>query len=192
MRILQPLPAIAGLMCILGVPSFGQVAPLRVDDVMFTHSFSDFTPVRFSPDGKFLFYAAGDHRKWGTNALEKSLRTGIPISALGADLFVVQVASGEVTSLTGSVGNNWAPSWSPDGRFLAFLSDRDRSGHGKLWIWEAVTGKMRKASDLFVRADRIQWLPNSREVLLTALPANLTPEQYAQRFKHLRCGGRVS
>jgi WD40 repeat protein len=148
MGALRSLLACASLTCVLAVVAFSQVVPLRVEDVVAMRSFTDFTPIRFSPDGKHLVYAAGDRRRWGTNAIDQYARTGVPIFALGADLFMLQIATGEAVNLTGSIGNNWAPSWSPDGRFLAFLSDRDGSSQAKLWIWEAATGKMRKVSDL--------------------------------------------
>jgi len=174
------LIAAAGL---LSMPAASQVAPLRVEDVVATHSFSEFMPASFSPDAKQLVYAAKDNRKIGVNPMEQFAPTGVPMNGLGADLFVVKIATGEVANLTGRVGNNWAPTWSPDGRYLAFISDRDGSGQAKLWISETATGKKRKASDVFVRAiEKIQWLPNNRQILLTALPENLTPAEFAQRL----------
>ncbi len=158
------------------------MAPLRVEDVLATHSFSEFTPVRFSPDSKRLVYAAKDNSKRGINSLDQYARTGVLMNGLGADLFVVEVAAGTVINLTGGTGNNWAPTWSPHGRYLAFLSDRDGSGQAKLWISEAATGKMRKVSDVIVRASEIQWLPNNQELVLTALPENLNPAEFEQHL----------
>jgi dipeptidyl aminopeptidase/acylaminoacyl peptidase len=166
---------------LFSTPAAGQVTPLRVEDIVAMHSFSDWTPVKFSPDGTRLAYAAKDNRKIGPNAIEQFPLTGVPLNGLGADIYVVQAKTGEVTNVTGGIANNWAPSWSPDGRNLAFLSDRDGSGQAKLWILEMATGTMRKASEVSVRAIEIQWLPDSREVLLTALPENLTPRQFAER-----------
>jgi dipeptidyl aminopeptidase/acylaminoacyl peptidase len=160
-------------------PTVAQRAPLRVEDVVAMRSFSDFTPITFSPDSKVVIYAVQDNRKKRASSPEDYWLTGVDGS--GADIFVVQIATGEVTNLTGG-GNNWGPSLSPDGRYLAFLSDRDGSGQAKLWILEVATRKMRKASEVIVRTNEIQWLPNSREVLLEALPADLTPAQFAQRM----------
>jgi dipeptidyl aminopeptidase/acylaminoacyl peptidase len=182
MRVVVFLAALADVVCLSAIPAIAQVPPLRVEDVVAMHSFSEYTPVRFSPDGKRLAYAAKDNRKIGVNPLEQSALSGVPFYALGADIFVAQVTTDEVTNLTGGAGSNWAPEWSPDGRYLAFLSDRDGSGQAKLWTLEVGTGKMRKASDVIVRSYEIQWLPNNKQILLTALPGNLTPAEFAERL----------
>lgn len=181
MRNVVFLAALVGAGGAFAAPTAGQVTALRVEDVVATHSFAEFQPITFSPDGKVVVYAAQDNRKRIAISLEDSLRTGVSWAGIGTDIFAVQTTTGEVTSLTGG-GNNEELSLSPDGRYLAFLSDRDGSGQAKLWILEVATGKMRKVSDVVVRTTEIQWLPNSREVLLTALPADLTPAQFAQRM----------
>ncbi|MBM4386131.1 MAG: PD40 domain-containing protein, partial [Deltaproteobacteria bacterium] len=48
-----------------------------------------------------------------------------------SDIFTVDL-SGNIVRLTQDQGNNKDPTWSPDGRFVAFLSDRD--GAWKLFI----------------------------------------------------------
>ena len=165
MRAMESLAMLVGLIALVVIPAVAQVSPLRVEDVVATHSFSEFTPITFSPDGKAVVYAAKDNRKRTAFSPDDYPRTGVSFIGLGADIFVVQITTGEVTNLTRG-DNNWDPSLSPDGRYLAFLSDRDGSGQAKLWIVEMATGKMRKASEVIVRTNEIQWLPNSREVLL--------------------------
>src|SRR5260370_323903 len=84
----------------------------------------------------------------------------------------------ENRTLTGGKGANWFPAWSPNGRYIVFLSDRDGSGQAKLWVWEADTNELRKVSDVDVRASKIEWMPSSQAVLTTILPENLTAEEY--------------
>jgi len=59
------------------------------------------------------------------------------------------------------------PAWSVDGRHLAFLSDRDGSGETKLWIWDQATGKLRKLSDVGIRANQISWTPDGESIVTT-------------------------
>jgi hypothetical protein len=46
---------------------------------------------------------------------------------------VLNLASGQVTVLAPAAWNQGSPAWSPDGRHLGFVSDRD----GKWAIWSA-------------------------------------------------------
>src|SRR5436190_7331609 len=158
-----------------------QPAPLPVEEALGTHAFAQFGALQFSPDGKWLVYALQDNRKLITASPEQGARTGVPMTAFGVDLGLVNIATGEMKNLTGGKGSNWGAAWSPDGRYLAFFSDRDSSGLAKLWVWEAAGGKLRKVSDLNLRTWDTQWLSNSHEVLVGALPENMTPAQYAAR-----------
>jgi dipeptidyl aminopeptidase/acylaminoacyl peptidase len=175
--------------CLIGLGVFvtgraerPQLAPLPVEEALGTYAFGQFGALQFSPDGKWLVYALQDNRKLITASPEHGARTGVPIVALGVDLGLVDTATGEMRNLTAGKGSNWGAVWSPDGRYLAFLSDRDGSELAKLWVWEAASGKLRKVSDLNVRSSESpQWLRNSREVLVGALPENMTPTQYSAR-----------
>ncbi len=173
------LAALAGAGGAFAVPPASELTPLRVEDVIATHSFTEFSRITFSPDGKLMIYAVQDNRQRVSYSPGEFARTGVPLK--GTDIFILQIATGEVTNVTNG-HSNWGPSLSPDGRYLAFLSDRDGSGQAKLWLLEVATGEMRKASDVLVRTSEVLWLPNSREILVTAAPADLTPEEFAERM----------
>jgi len=80
---------------------------------------------------------------------------------------VTNVLSGETISLGEGKGDNWLPTWSSDGRYIAFLSDRDGSRQAKLWVWEMQTHKLRKISDVSIRTSEIQWASNSQILTTT-------------------------
>ncbi len=48
------------------------------------------------------------------------------------DIFVLEAMSGEIVQITSGRGSNENPHWSPDGRHIAFQSDR--SGSKQLFI----------------------------------------------------------
>lgn len=68
------------------------------------------TSPRFGPHGRIVFAGMDEFR---------------------SDLFVVDL-QGTITRLTQDQGNNKDPAWSPDGRHVVFLSDRDV--RWKVWI----------------------------------------------------------
>ncbi|MFZ5622892.1 MAG: TolB family protein, partial [Gemmatimonadota bacterium] len=56
-------------------------------------------------------------------------------------LFVVDVAGRRVRQLT-SQGRNEDGTWAPDGRHVAFISDR--SGRRQIWVIDLETGRVRQ------------------------------------------------
>lgn len=158
-----------------------QTAPLPIGDLLDMREFGVFTPVQFSPDGQWVAYTARDNRKSSRYEISEYARNGVPSYANGTDIWIVNTVTHVARNLTGGEGANWCPAWSPDGRYLAFLSDRDNSKQAKVWVWKATTKVLRKLSDVPVRASKIEWMPNSEEVLTTILPENLTAEGFAKR-----------
>jgi len=160
-----------------------QLIPLPIEEAMKVKSFGQLVPIQFSPDGKWLAYTVQDNQRSGSVGLEAFLRTGVPPWAMGTDIWLSNTQSGEAKNLTGGKGNNWLPVWSPNGRYLAFLSDRDGDGqsHARLWSWDSTTGDLRRVSSIEVRAERIAWMPDSRALIVTSVPEGLSTEEYAQR-----------
>jgi dipeptidyl aminopeptidase/acylaminoacyl peptidase len=139
-------------------------------------------PITVSSDGKRLAYTVQDNEKMRATNMRIYARTGVPPWAVGADVYVQPVASRASRNLTQGRGDNWLPAWSPDGRYLAFLSDRDPDGQAHLWVWDTRNDGLRKLSNISVRGNQIEWSPDSKELLVTALPTGLSPEDYDQKL----------
>lgn len=164
-----------------------QVIPLPAEDLLTAREFGHLSPAGFSPGSKWLVFAVIDreqdaNKKKTVQTLEEARITGVPQPVIGQDLWLVGTQDGGQRNLTEGKGSNWGASWSPDGHFLAFLSDRDGSGQSKFWIWDAETNELRKVADAIVRAKEIQWLPDGKSVLVTLLREGFTPAEYAQRL----------
>jgi len=149
-----------------------ETSPLLVQDVLGARTLTQYSPIEFSPDGKKVAYTVRVNPKRDGEGSES-----VPADAFGADIYFVETTSGASFSVTKGQGSNWLPSWSPDGHYLAFLSDRDGSRQVKLWLWEASSGKLRKVSEASVQAKRIQWLPTGDEVLLSVVPSTKPAEK---------------
>jgi len=172
------------LFCVLLAQSPGagqkQLAPLPIKEALKTRNFSMFTPLDLSPDGKLVAYALQDtnlkaHTKLPRSAQDVA-RIGIPLRAEYCDIWISDTGTGATNNLTQGRGTNWAPVWSPNGKYLAFYSDRD--GLPALWLWERASGVMRKASNTIVRARTEtsipRWTPDSTKVVIRVLSKGMT------------------
>jgi len=110
----------------------------------------------FAPDGQSIVYTVTV-----TNAAEDRQQS---------DLWRVGYDGGERTQLTNTPKNDeWAPAWSPDGRWLAFLSDRgDDDAQTQVWAMPAGGGEARVLTSLPGGVEDFQWSPDSRRLALIA------------------------
>ena len=56
-------------------------------------------------------------------------------------------------------------SWSPDGKFLAFLSARN-DGKTQVWLLNRLGGEAEKLTDTAQDVDSFRWSPDARRMLL--------------------------
>jgi dipeptidyl aminopeptidase/acylaminoacyl peptidase len=165
-------------------------AALPVECALNTRSLGEISPIAFSRDGKWLAYMVRDNERArpkeerGINR-DHYVRTGLFLGNETSDVWISNTATGESRNLTGRKGSNWDPAWSPDGHYLAFLSDRDGSGQARLWIWDAHKDALRMATSENVRsaypAPGIEWTPDSQHVLISIVPQQLSLSEYVRR-----------
>ena len=158
-----------------------RLAPLPIKEAINTLSLSRFTPVALSPDGKLVAYALYDHvrkaQATSSRSPEDLERIGIPRGAAYCNIWITDTSTGSAKNLTQGRGTSWAPVWSPDGKYLAFYSDRE-GGTPALWIWGRASGAVRKGSDVIVRTrfetSLPRWTPDSKKILIKVLPKGMT------------------
>jgi TolB protein len=97
----------------------------------------------FSPDGKRVAYA----KSWGG----------------GAEVFVMDLATGDRVNVSRSQGRNSAPTWSPDGTRIAFVSSRE--GAQELWtVSPDGSGARRLTRSGGAKPFNPAWSPDGKEV----------------------------
>jgi dipeptidyl aminopeptidase/acylaminoacyl peptidase len=153
-----------------------KVRALSVEDAIKTREFCPVSPVALSPDGKLLAYTVTRSRE---NTVDER-RTEVPWYAQGGQIYVLNIYTGEERNLTAGEGNNWLPTWSPDGLYLAFLSDRDMSGHARVWVWDETKGDLRKISDMDLKTETLGWLAGSGKLIMTTVPQKISAERNAK------------
>jgi dipeptidyl aminopeptidase/acylaminoacyl peptidase len=164
-------------------------AALPVAEVLQAPALAPFSSPSFSPDNRLLAYVVTDTaRRRGSVDDDAVLRSGVAWYAIAADIWTTDLVTSEKQNLTRSMGHNWTPQWSPDGRYLAFLADRSNGaelGPARLWVWERASGTLRQASEADVREGyrEIQWAAGGQEVLVNVFPEELGRDEYVERVR---------
>ncbi len=110
----------------------------------------------------------------GTRVVYEESRTDWDANAFATDLWIANPATGETHLLTTQAKSSSNAAWSPDGRSIAFLSDRAGSlpkspeGKKQLYIMPADGGEAQQITRLEDGVEDFHWAPNSRQIVLTA------------------------
>ncbi len=110
----------------------------------------DVNPIGFTKDG--LFYYAFQHEAWNVYTAALDRNTG-------------QVVSESMP--VRHVGKDVCPDWSPDGQYLAYLSEPDRTKPQIIRIRTLVTGQERELKIDLPRFGWLRWCPDNRHLLIT-------------------------
>ncbi len=147
--------------------------PITIEDL---YAITFLSNPRISPDGQRVAYVVTeiDERK----------------HAYRSSIWVVPSAGGEARRLTAGPANTVSPAWSPDGRWLAFLSEREgeasraaggeqkKLGKDKPQIWLLPTdgGEARQLTFLPHGASTPVWSPDSQSLAFSATVGPLDEE----------------
>src|SRR5579871_912305 len=118
----------------------------------------DANDIAFSPDGKEICFTAVTDRPEA-------------ISTNG-DLFLVPTAGGEPKRITTNPGFDGHPAYSPDGRWIAYHSQKTseyESDRWRLMLYDRARGGSTEVAESFDRSvDEILWARDSKNIFFTA------------------------
>ena len=122
--------------------------PLKVDDIFALKTVGD---PQISPDGHWVAYTV----RW-LDPKEDSSDT---------DIYMVPFAGGAPLRLTSSPKAESHPRFSPDGRYLAFLSGREGES-AQVWLLDRRGGEAVKLTDLKSSVSDFSWSPDAKRLAL--------------------------
>lgn len=86
--------------------------------------------------------------------------------SIRGEIFTIATDRGDVSRVTRSYRRDTNPAWSPDGKWLAFVSDQ--SGRDEVWISDTDGKNARKLSDSDSEKLALDWLPDSKSLVYAA------------------------
>jgi dipeptidyl aminopeptidase/acylaminoacyl peptidase len=115
---------------------------------------------RISPDGRHVVYEQ-TRTDWEANAFE-------------TDLWLADTTTGESHRLTMPSGSSNTAAWSPDGRWIAFLSARlgqikdSPAGKTQLYVMPLDGGEAQQLTKMEKGVDAFEWAPDSKRIAIAA------------------------
>jgi dipeptidyl aminopeptidase/acylaminoacyl peptidase len=142
-----------GLLLVQSAFVFAQNAPrpVRIEDM---HAFHDVRDPQISPDGKWVAYTVSSVDVAG----DKS----------DSDVWMASWDGKQQMRMTSSPEAENAPRWSPDGRYLSFLSGRTggKARGSQVWVLDRQGGEAQQFTDVKGRLSSYDWSPDGKKLLL--------------------------
>ena len=123
--------------------------PVRAGDL---YRLKNVGGVEISPDGKWVAYTV-------TTTDSAKDRTD-------TDVWMTSWDGSQTIQVTSTPDGESSPKWSPDGRYLAFLSSRQGGKGSQLWLLDRQGGEAHRVTELKTGIREYEWSPDGRRIAL--------------------------
>jgi len=135
---------------LVAVPHARERRVLTVDDLF---AFGSVNDPRVSPDGRWVAFTVS--------------RMDLKKDSADTDIYMAPVDGGPAVRLTTSEKPETSPRWSPDGRYLGFLSSRDGK-KAQVWLLPRSGGEATRLTDFKGGVSSFEWSPDSTRLAIVA------------------------
>ena len=144
------------LATLVALPAVAQPKrPLSADDI---YHLKDVRDAQRSPDGRWVAYTV-------TRAVKETDKND-------TDVWMVSWDGGEQIQLTSTPESESSPRWSPDNKYLAFISSRQGAKGGQIWLLNRAGGEAVKITDVKGGVSDYEWSPDGRRFVLVVEDPN--------------------
>ena len=154
---------LVGVLLTLAVPgaALAQKRTLTANDV---YNIKDVRDPQRSPDGKWVAYV-----------VSRAIQDG---DKNDSDIWMASWDGTQEIQLTSSPDSESQPRWSPDNKYLSFVSSRQGAKGGQLWLLNRAGGEAVKISDVKHGVSEYAWAPDGKHlVLVVSEPDPRDPEE---------------
>ncbi len=157
MRALLASACISVFVIAAGAAGAAGAAPPTIDQSL---DLQTVTAPKLSPDGARVVYEQS-RTNWDANTFD-------------TDLWLADVTSGERHRLSGGARSSRDAAWSPDGKWIAFLSDRPPSlpdspaDKSQLYVMPAAGGEAQQVTRFEKGVHAFQWAPDNAHIAVSA------------------------
>jgi len=123
--------------------------PLTAGDIYRMRSVND---PQLSPDGNWVAYTVSSV----DSAKDKN----------DTDVWMASWDGAQNIRLTSTPDGESSPRWSPDGRYLAFVSGRQEGKGGQIWLLDRRGGEAQRITQIKGGVSEYQWSPDSRRIVV--------------------------